>query len=137
MADLAQTTALVAFGTTYIADFGTAGEAITQGMPIYKAAADGYWYQCDANVSAILAACTAIAITPAATGGKFVYAKAGSYINLGATLIVGLPYSVSATKGAICPTTDLTTGAYSQVIAIGYTASIAWFDPIISGVAKP
>jgi len=136
VANLSQTAANVALGTIAITDDVTAGEAVTQGMPVYKAT-DGLYYQCDANASATTAACTAIAITPAATSGKFIIAKPGSYVNLGAALTIGLPYSASATKGAICPTTDLTTGDYSQVIAIGYTSSIAWFDPIVSGVAKP
>jgi hypothetical protein len=140
MANLSQTAANVAIGSretrTLIVQ---AGEAITQGMPVYLSTSDGKYYQSDANASATAAQCDGIALTPAATDGYLVIALPGSgaKVNLGATLTVGQIYAVSATKGAICPVADLTTGDYPTIIGPATTAALLAFDVIEAGVAKP
>jgi hypothetical protein len=58
-------------------------------------------------------------------------------MNLGATLTVGLPYCCSATKGKICPYSDLTTGDYPTLLGFATTTALINVDIVVSGVAKP
>lgn len=140
MANLSQTAANVALGSqstrTRIVQ---AGEAITQGMPVYVSTANNKAYQSDADASATAAACDGIALTPAASDGFFVMALPGSdsKVNLGATLVVGETYTVSRTKGAICPIGDLTTGDFPTHLGIASTAALLDFSVFSGGVAKP
>lgn len=121
MANLTQTPANVGIGDQRSRlDPVIAGEAITQGMPVYESS--GKWYQADANVLAASQS-TAIAMSAAAADNDpLIVAKgAGCLINLGATLAVGETYVVSRTKGAICPIGDLTTGDYPCILGIART----------------
>lgn len=113
------------------------GEAITQGMPVYQAGGDNKWYQADANASAAAAAATAIALTPCGIDGYFVIAETGTTVDLGATLTVGTTYVVSATKGAIAPIADLTTGDYTTILGTATAAGSLPLNISSSGVAKP
>jgi len=118
MANLSQTAANVAIGSVSTrVRVVQAGESITQGMPVYRLSSDSKYYQSDANASAAASDCDGIALTPAATDGYFVIVEpgVGAKVNLGATLTVGQTYTVSATKGAICPIADLTTGDYPTI----------------------
>lgn len=134
MANLTQTAANVKLGSIQTAiTAGLAGESITEGMPVYKAT-DGSWYQDDANSSAAAAAVTnGIAMTPASTGEPFVIATRGS-VNLGATLQKGKTYAVSATKGAICPEGDLTTGDYVKTLGVATSTSLLTLNVNATGV---
>jgi hypothetical protein len=126
MADLSQTRANVALGTTSArVQVGQAGESISQGMPIYKSTSDSKWYQADANASATTAAATATSLTPASTNGYFVYSsEVNALINLGATLTEGETYIVSRTKGAICPIGDATTGDFVRILGQAETTAL-------------
>jgi hypothetical protein len=137
MANLTQTPANVGVGDSKSKLRSvTAGEAITQGMPVYESA--GKWYQCDANVQAASQA-TAIAQSSASGDGAFfnISEGAGALINLGATLAVGETYVVSRTKGAICPIGDLTSGDYPCVLGGATTTSLIKTVFYYSGAAKP
>ena len=136
MANLTQTSANVGVGDSKSrVRIVVAGESITRGMPIYETA--GKWYQADANVQASSQA-TAIAQSSAAIDGALLISEgADALINLGATLAVGETYVVSATKGAICPIGDLTTGDYPCVLGTATTTAFiktAFFYP---GSVKP
>jgi len=137
MANLTQTAANVGVGDlrSRIRPV-TAGEAITQGMPVYESA--GKWYQCDANVQAASQA-TAIAQSAASgDGASFIISEgAGCRINLGATLTVGETYVVSATKGAVCPIGDLTTGDYPCHLGVAVTTAFIVTSFFYSGAVKP
>lgn len=136
MANLSQTAANVAAGASDVRiGIFTAGESITQGMPVYLSSSDSKYYQCDANDTAAKAEAKGIALTPASSNGFFVLASRGS-INLGATLAVGQIYVVSATKGAICPIADLTTGDFPTILGIATTTALLSLDIKIGGVAK-
>lgn len=139
MANLSQTAANVSL--TNVAgsrvEQGIAGEAITQGMPVYLLSTDSKHYQCDADLTAVEAACVGIALTPAATDEYFLIAKPGTTIDLGATLTVGQAYAVSATKGAIAPLSDLSTGAYPTILGVATTSGKLPLDILASGVVKP
>lgn len=122
MADLSQTPANVKSGTNAVTSLVTAGEAITQGQPVYLSTADGKWYKADANDSAKYNA-TGVALTPASTNEQFVV-QTGGQMNLGATLTTGSVYVVSATAGAIAPVADITTGWYPCIVGISISTSV-------------
>lgn len=136
MANITQTAANVAAGSSATrVQLVQAGEAITQGMPVYLAS-DGKYYQTDANDTAVKAQAKGIAVSPAATDGYFLMAVDG-LINLGATLAVGQIYCVSATKGAIAPYGDLTTNDFVTILGIATTTALMDINIVISGVQKP
>ena len=133
MANLTQTSANVAAGS----DTGTTrvqvGEAVTEGQPGYQATT-GKYLQADASV-VTTAAATGVFLTPAALDGYAIFATSG-LINLGATLAVGETYVVSATKGAIAPIGDLTTGEFVTPLGIAISTSELRLVPRASGIAK-
>jgi len=134
MADISQTAVNVKIISGPIGE-GIAGEALTQGQPIYLNGNVGY--RCDANDTEEKAACKGIALTPSATSGRFLYAKPGAVIDLGATLTVTQLYIVSATVGGIAPYSDLATASYLTVLGGATTAERLLFDPYVLGVVKP
>lgn len=142
MADISITAANVALGAsttpTRILQYG---EAVTQGQPLYRAAANGKWYRCDANDTAAKAVVGAIALTPGAADAYGLAALPAtspgqSVINLGATLAVGTVYAVSATVGGIAPIADITSAQYVSVIGIATTTALLDFQPSISNTQK-
>jgi hypothetical protein len=138
MANLSQTAANVALaGAGARVRVVQVGEAVTQGQPAYLNTADAKYYQADANASQSTAEAVGIFLTPASTNGYAVLAEGGGLsINLGATLTVGETYVVSATKGAICPIGDLTTGDYPCIIGTATSTSALTTSFYFSGVAK-
>lgn len=135
MADLSQTPANVRPGENITPRMRQAGEAITQGMPYYVSTTDGKAYQTDANDGVAKAEAKGIALTGSALDGWFV-AQEGGLINLGATLAVGTVYGVSATKGAIAPISDLTSGQFITTLGTAITTALLRLKPDPSGVAK-
>lgn len=134
MADLTQTAANVGLsGSNATLRLVQVGEAVTQGQPGYLSSEK--YYQTDASASASAAA-AGVFLTPAATDGYAVFATAGD-IDLGATLTVGAVYVVSATKGAIAPLADLTTGEYVTTLGVATAADTLALNIDVSGVAVP
>lgn len=118
----------------------TAGEAITQGMPVYVSTSDSKYYKCDADAAASAIA-AGIALTPAATNGYFVLAlpdnePGKALVNLGATLAVGTVYAVSVTAGAIAPIADLASGDYITTLGTATTAALLDLRIVVSNTAK-
>lgn len=141
MANLTQTAANVALGS---ADTPTRrvqyGEAVTQGMPLYKHT-DNKYYQCDANDGLPKSQCVAIALTPGGIDAwGFVVVPSStpgrSLVNLGATLAVGVHYAVSATKGAVAEIGDITSTQFPCVIGVAVSTSLLDFQTSLSSVAK-
>jgi hypothetical protein len=141
MANISQTAASVALGSSTTPNrVVQVGEAVTQGMPLYFNT-DGKWYQCDANDGVAKAVVGAIALTSAATNGYALVALPAttpgvSLVNLGATLVVGEVYAVSATKGAIAPVADITSTQFVAIIGIATTAALIDFQVSIGNTAK-
>ena len=137
MADLSQTPSSVKLMSAGArVNTGQAGEAITQGQPIYQLASDGKWYRCDANDGQAKAECRAIALTPASTNGYLAYALPGADIDVGATLIVGQTYIVSANVGAIAPISDLATASWVTTLGVAVAATTLRFNPQPSGIQR-
>jgi len=135
--DLSQTAANVGIGNLAAGiRGGTAGEALTQGQPVYRDFEQGgKWFQGDADDADKLEI-GALVLTPAATDGFAALALPGSYVNLGATLVAGTEYYLSPTKGAICDFGTLGTGDYVVKLGAAYSTSLLLFDPVNLGVKK-
>ena len=111
-----------------------AGEAITQGQPVYLSG--NKYYKADNNASASTAAAAGVAITPAATDGYFIMATRGT-VNLGATLVVGTAYCVGPTAGQVNPVADLVAGDYITLLGIAITTSTLVLTITPTGVQVP
>lgn len=136
MANLTQTAANVGLsGTGATISQVQAGEAVTQGMPVYRKSDSKYW-KADANQTSEVAAAVGIALTAAAIDGYFVMVSAGK-TDLGATLTVGETYVVSATVGAIAPIGDLTTADYVTILGVASAADTLELNIKASGTVKP
>lgn len=112
------------------------GEAVTQGVPVYRLASDGKYWQTDSNASAATAVAAGIILTSAATDDYAVMALPGSFIDLGATLTVGDTYYVSVNKGLIADAAPVT-GGFNTILGMAITASQFEFKPNVSGIATP
>jgi hypothetical protein len=93
------------------------GAALTQGQVVYLDAADSKVKLSDANVTAAAQVLGIVVAQTTATDQKTLVVSSGE-ITLGATLVAGTNYYLSATAGAICPEADLTTG--DRKIRIGW-----------------
>jgi hypothetical protein len=124
-----------------------AGEALTAGLAVYKKASDGRLYKADCNTATVPNAGTTyppeagvigITLNPADVGQPVVLQESGE-MNLGATLVQGTIYVLSATPGAICPIADLVAAQTppQNVVIIGQakTAAIFKVKLDITGIA--
>lgn len=132
MADLTITAANVQKGAAATAKRGTAGATITAGMPVQIDPADGL-VKPAANTSEPLANCRGIALHAAASGQPIAYVSDGP-IDLGATLVVGMPYVVSA-AGLISPITDATTADFMTILGVADATDNLNVNINASGVA--
>lgn len=123
MANLTVTAANVQPTTTTTYKTGIAGAAITAGQSVYLDATTGTIKLADADLSVAAAKGVGIAINNAAAGQPVTYAIGGS-INMGATLVKGTTYVVSATAGGVAPQADLSTGATICILGIALDAAI-------------
>ena len=121
MADLTITAASVVPGTDASVKGGRAGEAIAAGKVVYLDSATKTWKLADND--AVLAEshkAVGIALNGASLNQPIDVQISGS-ITIGATLVAGTDYYLSATPGGICPRSDL--GAGKAVCLIGLAAS--------------
>lgn len=134
MTDISITAANVVAGENSSRDNGSAGEAITAGQPVYKAAT-GKWMLADSN-SATAAARKAggIALNGAALNQPLAVHKAGD-ITIGGTLTAGVAYYLSDTPGGICPVADVGAGEYVCLLGIAKSASVLSVGIQFPGVA--
>lgn len=137
MSDLVQTAANVKLKSSLNPPIvGTAGESLTQGQPVYAKASDaGAYWRADADTAAESLA-THIAMTSAVDGEPVLLARAGSSIDLGATLTVGQVYVVSTNPGGICPYSDLASADYVTIIGVPSAAGTILLLMEATGVAK-
>ncbi|HQZ66079.1 MAG TPA: hypothetical protein PLY87_13415 [Planctomycetaceae bacterium] len=140
MADLSQTASSVAIsGSKAPTKRVQFGEAVTQGMPVYLS--DSKYYKADANDTVAKAAVEGIVLTPAGIDGYGMIAvpsdvEGVSLVNLGATLTVGIQYAPSATAGAVCPITDISSGQFPTSIGFAISSSLLDFKVTTCSVAK-
>jgi hypothetical protein len=114
-----------------------AGEALTAGTPVYQKASDKRLYKADCNTATTPeagkthppeAAVIGITLNPADVGQP-VALQNGGEMNLGAVLVQGAYYVLSATPGAICPIADLVAASTppQNVIVLGQAKTTAIF----------
>jgi len=120
MADLVVTADDVVVAAGAQTDLGTAGEAITAGLTLYKGAA-GTLLKALADTSPHAAA-VGIALNNAAEGQPVSYVKAGG-IDPGATVVVGTIYGVTDTAGGIGDVAERASADFVTILGIGTTAS--------------
>lgn len=118
---------------------GTAGETITAGKAVYKAAATGKWMLADADAASAEARGGAddgvwIALTGSSLNQPIVVGR--GQITIGGTLTAGDPYYLSNTAGGICPFADIGTGEYVVLLGLATSAAILDVKPQYSGVSK-
>jgi hypothetical protein len=141
MANISQTPANVAVGaSTLKTEIVQYGESVTQGQPLYKHT-DSKYYRCDANDGIAKANCSRIALTAGGSNGYGLVAIPGTtsgkaLINLGATLVVGELYAVSADVGAIAPIADITTTQFPTALGFAVSAALLDFQVTVCTVAK-
>jgi hypothetical protein len=137
MADLSQTAANVGFNDADVKyRLVQFGEAVTQGMPVYRKAADGkYWKAQNDNAAADAEAVGICIVRGAAADAWGLIATEGN-INIGATLAVGESYFVSNAFGAICPAADVGSTEFPTFLGIANSATNLELKPSSAGVAK-
>lgn len=134
MSNLSITAASVQVASTVKLSRGIAGATIAAGDALYIDASDSNKLKLAIATSLAGAAFVGIATHAALSGQPVQYIPAGA-ITIGATLVVGTIYVVSATAGKICPVADLVSGNYLTIIGMPSTTSILQVYPKASGTA--
>lgn len=102
---------------------GIAGEDITAGQVVYLDSATNTYKLADANgASAAVATVQGIALHGALTGQPLLIHLAG-IIAVGATVVLGGAYILSATPGGICPYADIASASYVSYLGIAVTTA--------------
>ena len=134
MADLVITATSVVAGSGASTTNGAAGETITAGQAVYKAAS-GLWLKADNNAGTEIARqAQGIALNGAAINQP-VRVLTGGLLTLGATMTAGVAYYLSDTPGGICPVADVGAAEYVVQIGIATTTAIIDVDIKYPGVA--
>jgi len=124
MTDISITAANVVAGSNAAVLGGQAGETITAGQAVYKAAATGKWMLADSNsATAEVRAAIGIALNGASLNQPLSVQTSG-LITIGATLTAGVAYYLSDTPGGICPIADVGSGEYVCLIGLATTTAI-------------
>jgi hypothetical protein len=127
------TQVLPSTGARYI--YGVAGEALTAGEPVYKKAADGLYWKCDADAEAS-ADCKGVAYTAVAAGQPVVIQYDGQItLGAGAAPADGETYFVSDTAGGLKPDADLGSGEYVTYVGYGIGSNKLQLDIKATGNA--
>ena len=132
MTDLSITAANVAKGSDALVEHGTAGEAVTQGQPVYLDSADGK-YKLSDNDATGKKVVRGIALNSAADGQPLTIQRGGD-ITIGATLTAGARYYLSDTAGGIIPEADLGTGMDVVLLGLAKSTSVLALDIQTPGV---
>lgn len=135
MVDLAVTAASVAVSSNAVRENGTAGEAITAGQAVYKAAATGRYMLADNNsATAEVRQAIGIALNGAAAGQPLAIQKSGDIV-IGATLVPGTDYYLSDTPGGIGPRADIAAGEYVCLLGLAKSTTVLALDIQYPGVS--
>lgn len=135
MADISITPGNVLKGTDAVVESGTAGETITAGQVVYKAAASGRFLKADANATGAEARTPrGIALNGASDGQPLTIQKSGQ-ITIGGTMTAGIQYYLSDTAGGICPVADIGSGEYVAPIGVSKSTTVLLLNIAYSGVS--
>lgn len=125
MADISITVASV-LNVDGTVQTGTAGATITAGQPLYLDTADNLYKTAEnngGNTAAGLLKSTAagISLHAALAGQPIAFVGAGT-MAIGATIVVGETYVVSANAGRICPLSDIGAGNWVTHLGVARAA---------------
>ncbi len=123
MANLTITAANVVLTADSVPFYGTAGETLVQGQPVYYRDSDLRWWKAESGDTVAKAQATAIVVTPAVAGGQVGLCGTGS-LSLGAILTLNTLYVLSATNGLICPIADLVATDWVTLIGVPKSTSV-------------
>lgn len=115
---------------------GVAGETITQGMAVYKAA-NGRWYkaQCDGSlIESGYGTEVGVSLNSVAALQPMDVLTDGTY-TVGATLTVGVIYVVAAAAGGIAPAADIVSTNYVTVVGVPTSTTVMRLRPVAGGQA--
>jgi hypothetical protein len=134
MTDLSITAASCLPGTNAVTEDGLAGDSITAGQVVYKAA-DGTYVRADSDsLTALARAGRGIALNSASAGQPLRIQIKGD-ITIGGTMTAGVTYYASKTAGGICPLADLTSGGYAGTVGMAKSTTVLALGFNYSGVA--
>lgn len=133
MADLTVVASNVKPGTDTVTKRGIAGEAISAGQSVFKAA-DGGIELCENDQAALDAACIGLSLNDAAVDQPIEYGVTGD-VDMGAILAIGQTYIVGAAPGGIAPEGDAVAGEFVTVIGVATTTNLLKLGLLQSGVA--
>ncbi len=137
MSDLSITAANVLPGADAQVEHSYFGASVTAGQVVYNDTADNEKKLADANsATAIVRKVHGIALNGGSDGQPAAVQRGGT-ITIGATVVVGKVYVLSATPGGIAPIDDLATGHYVTVIGVGISSTQIKLGFLESGVAVP
>lgn len=132
MVDITVTPSAVVAGSNATRDTGIAGETITAGKAVFLNAATNRWMLSDNNGTGTREV-KGIALNGASANQPLAILKDGD-ITIGATLVAGTDYWLSATAGGICPRADLATGMDTIQIGVAKSASVLAVSIVDPGV---
>lgn len=137
MADLTITAANVVKGQNASIDrTRNAGEALTAGQAVYIKSSDDKYWKAQADGTAEEATVAGVALH-AAAANQPIAVQTGGEITIGATVVVGTIYVVSAAAGGIAPWADLVSTNKVSILGHGKTAALLVINPTVTGVAIP
>jgi hypothetical protein len=134
MTDITITPTSVVAGANASTETGMAGEAITAGKLVYRAAATQKLMLSDTNAAAAEAhKPLGVALNGASLNQPVMVQKHGD-ITIGATLVVGDSYYASDTAGGICPRADVAAGEEVVLIGLAKSTTVLAIDIQAPGV---
>lgn len=136
MADLTITAASVIAGSTATIKHEVAGATITAGQQVYRDATASNKCKladCD-SATAGVRDLYGTALHGASDGQPLAVATGGP-VTIGATMMAGVAYYLSATPGGICPVADLGAGDYPTIVGIATSTTVLDIAIHASGVA--
>lgn len=137
MADLVVAANALQTGETYATSFGsgTAGAALTAGMPLCLNPSTSKLEAADANgASTYMKTVVGIALHDAAQDAAIRYIERGTLI-LTAILTAGLIYVLSDEAGKICPSADLASGHSTVILGVAISTTVLRVNIFNSGGA--
>lgn len=123
----------VTTSANYTPHTSIAAVTITQGQTVYLLS-DYTLGLCDTNGSSPAYVLRGVAVTSGLAGQPVVWLSGGD-LDFGAILTTGLIYVVGATAGTIHPSTDLTSGWYTNLVGYAISTSRMRLLCLHTGVA--
>ena len=137
MATLSITAASVVPGSDAVKKSGVAFFTVTATTEIYTDTANSNVLKlCDADATSPAYVLEGVSLHAALSGQPLTYLNGGSW-TVGATVAVATISVASATAGGICPSTDLASGMYTQIVGVAITSTTMKYIGVNSGVAVP